>query len=80
MTSTMVHKTIKILHHIFTSYGLPEQLVSDNGPQFVANEFEELMLKNGINTSEAPPITWKQMDYSRMFRAIIQKSDESWEE
>ena len=48
MTSTTAQKTIEILRHIFASYGLPEQLVSDDGPQFVAKEFEEFMLNNGI--------------------------------
>ena len=43
MTSTTAQKTIEILRHIFASYGLPKQLVSDNGPQFVAKEFEEFM-------------------------------------
>ena len=43
MTSTTAQKTTEILRHIFASYGLPEQLLSDNGPQFVANEFEEFM-------------------------------------
>ena len=47
ITSTTAHKTIKILCHIFVSYGLPKQLVSDTGPQFVAKEFEECMLKMG---------------------------------
>ena len=46
ITSTTAHKTIKILRHIFVSYGLPKQLVSDTGPQFVAKEFEECMLKH----------------------------------
>ena len=47
MTSTTAQKTIEILRHIFAPYGLPKQLVSDNGPQFVANEFKELMSNMG---------------------------------
>ena len=34
MTTTTVAKTIVVLRHQFASYGLPEQIVSDNGPQF----------------------------------------------
>ena len=55
MTSTTAQKTIEILHHIFASYGLPEQLESDNGPQFVAKEFEEFMLNNGIKHIRRAP-------------------------
>ena len=49
------HKTIEILRHIFASYGLPAQLVSDNGPQFIAKEFEEFMFKNGIKHITSAP-------------------------
>ena len=55
MTSTTAQETIETLRHIFASYGLPEQLVSDNGPQFVAKEFEEFMLNNGIKHIRSAP-------------------------
>ena len=55
MTSTTAQKTVDILRHIFAAYGLPEQLVSDNGPQFVAKEFEDFMLKNGIKHIRSAP-------------------------
>ena len=64
MTSTTAQKTIEIVRHIFASYGLPEQLVSDNGPQFVAKEFEEFMLNNGIKHIRSAPYhpCQRQMD------------------
>ena len=37
-----------VLHHLFASYGLPEQLVSDNGPQFQSDEFQGFMHTNGV--------------------------------
>ena len=55
MTSTTAQKTVDILRHIFAAYGLPEQLVSNNGPQFVAKEFEDFMLKNGIRHIRSAP-------------------------
>ena len=55
MTSTTVQKTIDILCRIIASYGLPEQLVSDNGPQFVAKEFEEFIYDNGIKHIRSAP-------------------------
>ena len=48
MTSTSTEKTIAVLRNLFASYGLPEQLVSDNGPQFTSAEFSEFMKGNGI--------------------------------
>ena len=39
MSSTSAEKTIEVLRHLFAAHGLPEQLVSDNGPQFVSEEF-----------------------------------------
>ena len=38
--------TIEHLHSIFTTYGLPEMLVSDNGSVFTSSEFEELTKQN----------------------------------
>ena len=55
MTSTTANKTIDELRLIFASHGLPEELVSDNGPQFVSHEFSEFMRKNGIKHILVPP-------------------------
>ena len=41
-------QTIDVLRHIFASYGLPEQIVSDNGSQFTSGEFAEFVRRNGI--------------------------------
>ena len=48
MGSTSASKTIEILQHLFSKYGIPEQVVSDNGPQFRAEEFAEFMTSLGI--------------------------------
>ena len=36
MTSTTADNTIATLRCVFSAFGLPEQLVTDNGPQFVS--------------------------------------------
>ena len=33
---------------LFSRYGLPEQIISDNGPQFTSEEFPHFMKMNGI--------------------------------
>ena len=52
MTAT---KTIELLSGLFAAYGLPEELVSDNGPQFTSEEFSNFMKQNGINHTRTPP-------------------------
>ncbi len=48
MSSTTSAATIKILRDIFSRYGIPEILVSDNGPQLVSQDFEHFCKTNGI--------------------------------
>ena len=40
---------------MFARWGLPEQLVSDNGPQFIAMEFEVFMRENNIKHMRGAP-------------------------
>ena len=47
MLSTTTDRTVEELRLIFAQHGLPEEGVSDNGPQFISNEFSEFMSKNG---------------------------------
>ena len=54
MTSTTSTKTIECLRSCFASYGIPEQLVSDNGPQFTSDEFKRFTTTNGIKHTLVP--------------------------
>ena len=55
MSSTSTAKTISTLRHLFATYGLPEQVVSDNGPQFTSEDFEIFMKNNGIKHIRCAP-------------------------
>ena len=55
MTQTTTTKTVELLPQLFASYGLPEQVVSDNGPQFVSEEFRQFMQGNGIRHIRCAP-------------------------
>ena len=55
MSSTTFERTINELRQLFSSFGLPDQLVSDNGPQFVSTEFSEFLRLNGIKHFRSAP-------------------------
>ncbi|KAK7909595.1 hypothetical protein WMY93_014279 [Mugilogobius chulae] len=55
MKNTSSEKTIEELRSMFSRYGLPQQLVSDNGPQLVSEEFETFMVENGIQHIKSAP-------------------------
>ena len=39
---------IEALRSLFARYGIPEQIVSDNGSQFTSNEFSTFLMQNGV--------------------------------
>ena len=55
MTSTTAEKTVEVLRSIFAAHGLPEQLVSDNGPQFTSEVFQEFVQQNGVKHIRCSP-------------------------
>ena len=55
MSSTTSEKTIETLQMLFARYGVPAQLVSDNGPQLKSDEFEQFLKKNGIKHITSAP-------------------------
>ena len=55
MTNTTTAKTVEVLRQLFSSYGLPEEVVSDNGPQFISEEFSDFMKANGVKHVRIAP-------------------------
>ena len=55
MKSTTASRTVEELRKLFAQHGLPEELVSDNGPQFIASEFEEFIRSNGVKHTKCAP-------------------------
>jgi len=55
MGSTSTQQTIKELRRMFASHGLPEVLVSDNGPQLVSEMMETFLRSNGVRHVLSPP-------------------------
>ncbi|XP_039616502.1 uncharacterized protein K02A2.6-like [Polypterus senegalus] len=55
MSSTTTSHTIEVLRNLFARTGVPQQLVSDNGPQFTATDFQIFLHKNGIRHITSAP-------------------------
>lgn len=55
MNSTTANATITVLRSLFARYGLPRQVVTDNGPQFIAGEFKVFLKGNQIEHTLCPP-------------------------
>ena len=47
-SSTSTSETTRVLLSLFSTHGLPDKLVSDNGHQFTSDEFKEFMSNCGI--------------------------------
>lgn len=47
--------TIDALRLFFASFGVPEEIVSDNGPQFISQEFNHFSVNDGIKHTLIPP-------------------------
>ena len=48
MKTTTAESTANALRSIFARYGLPTQVVSDNGPPFSSAEYGEFLQQNGV--------------------------------
>ena len=55
MSSSTSQATIRALRQLFATYGLPQQLVSDNGPQFSSVEFATFLTRNGVKHIRSSP-------------------------
>ena len=48
-------KTIEVLRSLFSRYGIPKEVVSDNGPQPASEEFSQFLKQNGVKFTRVPP-------------------------
>ena len=55
MRTTTARRTVEELRKVFARYGLPLQIVSDNGTQFTAEEFATFVKMNGIRHIRTAP-------------------------
>ena len=55
MKSTTAEKTVEVVREMFSRYGLCNELVSDNGPQFISDEFKSFLYTNGVKHTLTAP-------------------------
>ena len=55
MENTTVEETISTLRSLFARMGLPDQIVSDNGPQFTSKTFMKFATANGVKHVTGAP-------------------------
>ncbi|GFR75040.1 Pol polyprotein [Elysia marginata] len=55
MSKITASDTIFHLRSVFTSHGLPDTIVSDNGPTFTSQEFQDFMRYNNIHHIRTAP-------------------------
>lgn len=55
MNQTTAAETIMALRQLFANHGIPEQIVSDNGPQFISSDFAAFLKMNGVQHTRSSP-------------------------
>lgn len=68
MRETTTENTVRVLREIFARFGLPVQLVSDNGPQLTAAAFEYFLQSNGVRHIRTAP--WHPSSNGAAERAV----------
>ena len=62
LRSTTVDKVIDFLAPVFTRYGYPFSMKSDNRPQFISQVFKDFLVEQGIEHRTSPPL-WPQANW-----------------
>ena len=69
-SSTTSHSTMEALRTLFGRYGLPQQLVLDNGPQFVSS----FLSTNGVKHIRNAPYHSSSNGQAERFVQILKRS------
>ena len=80
MKSTTASKTIEVLRSLFSRFGIPHELVSDNGPQFVSDEYKQFCEQNRIRRILVAPYhpssNGEAERFVQTFKAALRKADQ----
>ncbi|XP_064458842.1 uncharacterized protein K02A2.6-like [Ornithodoros turicata] len=77
MPTTSASATTTSLQDIFVRQGFPEQLVTDNGPQFTSQTFKDFVTQHGIQHVLTPPYHSKSNgqaeNFVRTFKSALRR-------
>ncbi|UYV83362.1 K02A2.6-like, partial [Cordylochernes scorpioides] len=79
MREITARKTIEQLRRLFSAYGLPEEVVSDNGPQFTGVEMKSRKKWSQANSDSSIPSTEVRERQARQMRYDRGKGQEEFE-
>ena len=74
MKSTTAESTCNTLRTLFVAYGLPEEVVLDNRPQFAATVFKNFLKKNGVKQTLVAPYHPASNDAAERLVQILKRS------
>ena len=76
-----LQNVIKVMRALFAAHGLPEQVVSDNGPQFTSEEFKDFMkgnhIKHILSTPYHPSTNRLAVRFVQTFKKAMWASENS---
>ncbi|MFZ3577880.1 transposase [Virgibacillus sp. DJP39] len=73
-TKSYVKELYPEIENEWLAYGLPQQLIVDNGKEFRSNSLKDVCLQMGIKLEHAPPRNpWCKAQVERYFRTINQQ-------
>ncbi|XP_047986190.1 uncharacterized protein K02A2.6-like isoform X1 [Leguminivora glycinivorella] len=55
MSSTSAAAVIRVLRELWSRFGIPKQVVSDNGPPYTSSEFKKFLSVNGVDQVLSAP-------------------------
>ena len=76
LTSKNTKAIIDACQQIFALFGNPRHIISDNGPQFMSNEFENQCLKWGVQHERIVPYQLRQNPVERLHQTFETADEE----
>jgi len=78
MHSATADTIVNALRKFFSSFGLPEEIVSDNGTQCTAHQFQTFCERNGIKHSKTPPYYPASNGAAERAVAVVKQAVKKW--